>query len=59
MAITTRLIFDRLSQLEKAAKNLVQEDEQEWIAAEIEKLEQLRRDYFDKWRGYNDTGMVK
>jgi hypothetical protein len=57
MAIITKAILDRLSGLERAAKNLVQEDEQEWKAAEIEKLEQLRRDYFDKWRGYNDTGI--
>ena len=50
MAITTRAIFDRLSELEQAAKYIVQEDERAWKATEIEKLEQIRRMYFDKWQ---------
>ena len=52
MAITTRAIFDRLSELEQAAKYIVQEDERAWKATEIEKLEQIRRMYFDKYECY-------
>jgi hypothetical protein len=49
MATITRAILDRLSNLERAAKLITRDDEKAWKAAEIEKLELLRREYFDGW----------